>query len=126
MRNNWGGDRVWYLDATGRLRTLPVEWTDVRMPDPAVTVGAGRAFWTRSKSARAACVQVHLAVFGIVCSVVKTAAKLPFIVNGRLLDITDRGIGFVLQDSLPIGTTLPIERARCILEAEVKNTRLRE
>ena len=45
VRNNWGGDRVSYLDATGRLRTLPVEWTDVRMPDPAVTVGAGRAFF---------------------------------------------------------------------------------
>ena len=24
---------------------MPVEWTDVRMPDPAVTVGAGRAFF---------------------------------------------------------------------------------
>ena len=45
VRNNWGGDRVSYLDATGRLRTLPVEWTDVRMPDLAVTVGAGRAFF---------------------------------------------------------------------------------
>lgn len=45
VRNNWGGDRVSYLDATGRLRTLAVEWTDVRMPDLAVTVGAGRAFF---------------------------------------------------------------------------------
>jgi hypothetical protein len=45
MRNNWGGDRVSYLDATGRLRTLPVEWTDARMPDPVVAVGAGRAFF---------------------------------------------------------------------------------
>jgi Family of unknown function (DUF5372) len=45
VRNNWGGDRVSYLDVTGRLRTLPVEWTDVRMPDPLVTVGAGRAFF---------------------------------------------------------------------------------
>ena len=45
VRNNWGGDRVSYLDATGRLRTLPVEWTDVRMPDPVVTVGAGRALF---------------------------------------------------------------------------------
>jgi hypothetical protein len=47
VRNNWGGDRVSYLDATGRLRTLPVEWTDVRMPDPVVTVGDGRA-WFRA------------------------------------------------------------------------------
>jgi hypothetical protein len=45
VRNNWGGDRVSYLDSRGRLRTLPVEWTDVRMPDPVVTVGAGRAFF---------------------------------------------------------------------------------
>ena len=43
VRNNWGGDRVSYLDTTGRLRTLPVEWTDVPMPDPVVTIGAGRA-----------------------------------------------------------------------------------
>ncbi len=45
VRNNWGGDRVSYLDASGRLRTLPVEWTDARMPDPVVTIGVGRAFF---------------------------------------------------------------------------------
>ena len=45
VRNNWGGDGVPYLDATGRFRTLPVEWTDARMPDPVVTVGADRAFF---------------------------------------------------------------------------------
>jgi hypothetical protein len=45
VRNNWGGDRVSYLDSTGRLRTLPLEWTDVHGPDPLVTVGAGRAFF---------------------------------------------------------------------------------
>lgn len=43
VRNNWGGDRVSYLDATGRLRTLPVEWTDAHPADPAVAIGAGRA-----------------------------------------------------------------------------------
>lgn len=47
MRNNWGGDRVSYSDAKGRLRTLPVEWTDVRTPDPVMTGGAGRA-WFRA------------------------------------------------------------------------------
>jgi hypothetical protein len=36
---------VSYLDATGRLRTLPVEWTDVRAPDPMITIGAGRALF---------------------------------------------------------------------------------
>jgi hypothetical protein len=45
VRNNWGGDRVSYLDIKGRLRTLPVEWTDVHAPDLVVTVGAGRAFF---------------------------------------------------------------------------------
>lgn len=45
MRNNWGGDRVSYLDTRGRLRTLPVEWTDAHMADPVVTVGAGRALF---------------------------------------------------------------------------------
>ena len=45
VRNNWGGDRASYLDAKGRLRTLPVEWTDVHAPDLVVTVGAGRAFF---------------------------------------------------------------------------------
>jgi len=43
VRNNWGGDRVSYLDKTGRLRTLPVEWTDIHMSDPVMDVGQGRA-----------------------------------------------------------------------------------
>jgi hypothetical protein len=45
VRNNWGGDRVSYAGPDGRLRTLPVEWTDVLEPDLVVTVGAGRAFF---------------------------------------------------------------------------------
>ena len=45
MRNHWGGDRVSYAGPDGRLRTLPVEWTDVLEPDLVVTVGAGRAFF---------------------------------------------------------------------------------
>jgi Family of unknown function (DUF5372) len=45
VRNNWGGDRVSYLDTKQRLRTLPVEWTDVRAPDPVITIGAGRALF---------------------------------------------------------------------------------
>ena len=45
VRNNWGADRVSYLDAKGRLRTLPVEWTDIQGPDPVIAVGAGRAFF---------------------------------------------------------------------------------
>ena len=34
-----------YLDTTGRLRTLLIEWTDIHAPDPVITVGAGRAFF---------------------------------------------------------------------------------
>jgi hypothetical protein len=45
VRNNWGGDRVQYLGTEGRLRTLPLEWTDVHEPDLVVTIGAGRAFF---------------------------------------------------------------------------------
>ena len=45
MRNNWGGDRVSYAGPEGRLRTLPVEWTDILEPDLVVTVGAGRALF---------------------------------------------------------------------------------
>jgi hypothetical protein len=36
---------VSYAGPGGRLRTLPVEWTDVLEPDLVVTVGAGRAFF---------------------------------------------------------------------------------
>jgi hypothetical protein len=45
VRNNWGGDRVSYAGPDGRLRTLPVEWTDVLEADLVVTVGAGRALF---------------------------------------------------------------------------------
>jgi hypothetical protein len=45
IRNNWGGDRVSYLDTTGRLRTLLIEWTDIHTADPTITVGAGRALF---------------------------------------------------------------------------------
>ena len=34
-----------YVEPDGRLRTLPVEWTDVLDPDLVVTVGAGRALF---------------------------------------------------------------------------------
>jgi hypothetical protein len=43
VRNNWGEDRVSYGGPDGRLRTLPVAWTDVLEPDLVVTAGAGRA-----------------------------------------------------------------------------------
>jgi SAM-dependent MidA family methyltransferase len=36
---------VSYAGPDGRLRTLPVEWTNVLEPDLVVTVGAGRALF---------------------------------------------------------------------------------
>lgn len=41
--NNWGGDRVSYAGPEGRVRSMPVEWTDVVVPDLVITLGAGRA-----------------------------------------------------------------------------------
>ncbi|HQR57676.1 MAG TPA: DUF5372 family protein, partial [Burkholderiaceae bacterium] len=43
--NNWGGDRVSYAGPEGRVRSMPVEWTDVVAPDLVVTLGAGRALF---------------------------------------------------------------------------------
>jgi len=45
VRNNWGGDRVSYVGVEGRLRTLPLEWTDVQTPDLIITLAEGRAFF---------------------------------------------------------------------------------
>jgi hypothetical protein len=42
-RFNWGEDRVRYVRADGRTRSLPVGWTNVAPVDPFVTVAAGRA-----------------------------------------------------------------------------------
>ena len=41
-QNAWGEDRVFFLDETGRLRHMPVGWTNVAPPDPFKEVAAGR------------------------------------------------------------------------------------
>ena len=43
--NNWGGDRVSYAGPQGRLRSMPVGWTDVVAPDLVVTLGAGQVLF---------------------------------------------------------------------------------
>jgi Family of unknown function (DUF5372) len=43
--NNWGGDRISYAGPEGRVRSMPVEWTDVIVPDLVLTLGAGRALF---------------------------------------------------------------------------------
>ena len=42
-------DRVYYMDASGRARSLPARWTSVLAADPAVVMGGGRAhfLWWR-------------------------------------------------------------------------------
>ena len=42
VRKNWDEDRVSYLGAEGRFRTLPIEWTDIRERELIVTLGGGR------------------------------------------------------------------------------------
>jgi hypothetical protein len=42
-RRNWAADRVYVFDGDGELLSLPVEWTDLAVPDPFVVVAAGRS-----------------------------------------------------------------------------------
>jgi hypothetical protein len=42
-RCNWGEDRVYFHDDTGRLRAMPTTWTSANTADPVVVLGAGRS-----------------------------------------------------------------------------------
>jgi Family of unknown function (DUF5372) len=42
-RRSWGEHRVYFHDDTGRLVSLPAQWTSVFPVDPYVAVAAGRA-----------------------------------------------------------------------------------
>jgi Family of unknown function (DUF5372) len=42
-RHNWGEHRVYFHDDTGRLVSLPAQWTSVFPTDPYVTISAGRS-----------------------------------------------------------------------------------
>jgi len=39
----WGEDRVFYVDQTGQVRSLPARWTSAAANDPFVVVSAGRS-----------------------------------------------------------------------------------
>jgi len=39
----WGEERVYYRDQSGRMRFLPAPWTSVAVPDPFVLIAAQRA-----------------------------------------------------------------------------------
>ena len=41
--HNWREDRVWFHAASGRLSSLPADWTSIVAEDPFVAVAAGRA-----------------------------------------------------------------------------------
>lgn len=41
----WGEERVYYRDPTGRLRFLPARWTSMAAPDPFVRMAASRAYF---------------------------------------------------------------------------------
>lgn len=44
----WGEDRVYFLDQQGRLRHMPVGWTNMAPADPFQTVAAGQS-WFRAE-----------------------------------------------------------------------------
>ena len=41
--HNWREDRLWFQVASGRLRSIPANWTSIVAEDPFVEVAAGRA-----------------------------------------------------------------------------------
>jgi Family of unknown function (DUF5372) len=43
VRQTWGQDRVFFVDASGTQHSLARAWTDLRDDDPFVTVAAGRS-----------------------------------------------------------------------------------
>ncbi|MEW6747884.1 MAG: DUF5372 family protein [Planctomycetota bacterium] len=44
-RSNYGRQHVYYHDAGGRLRSLPLGWTDLAAPDLFLEMGRGRSFF---------------------------------------------------------------------------------
>jgi hypothetical protein len=41
----WGEERVYYRDQSGRMRFLPARWTSLAALDPFVLAAAGRAYF---------------------------------------------------------------------------------
>jgi hypothetical protein len=41
----WGEERVYYRDPSGRMRFLPARWTSIAAPDPFVLMAANRAYF---------------------------------------------------------------------------------
>jgi len=45
VRQNWGEERVYYHDESGRLCLIPVAWTSLAGVDPFVAAATGRALF---------------------------------------------------------------------------------
>jgi Family of unknown function (DUF5372) len=45
FRRDWGNDRVYYRTESGVEATIPVSFTDLKVPDPFVTIAAGRCLF---------------------------------------------------------------------------------
>ncbi len=43
VRHNWGAEHVYFHDAAGCLRVLPLAWTSLFSEDPVVVFGAGQS-----------------------------------------------------------------------------------
>ena len=41
----WGEERVYYRDPSGRMRFLPARWTSRAVPDPFILMAADRAYF---------------------------------------------------------------------------------
>jgi hypothetical protein len=41
----WGEERMYYRDSSGRMRFLPARWTSLAAPDPFVLMAAERAYF---------------------------------------------------------------------------------
>ncbi len=54
-KRNWAGDRVFFVDEDGRLRSVPAGWTDVDPPDPFVVIAAGRSAFRAADLLALAC-----------------------------------------------------------------------
>jgi hypothetical protein len=43
FRQNWGQSRVYFHNDSGRLTSIPAEWTDLLGPDPFAVIAQGRS-----------------------------------------------------------------------------------
>ena len=43
FRQNWGEERAYFYDDSGRLASIPLQWTTLAAPDPFVELSGGRS-----------------------------------------------------------------------------------